>query len=77
MEDITVSNDSLIKFIKPVHIEWKPNEDITVYELAQCMPLLMTMARTHIMPYMYNLSNNWMRHFKIDDPNSRYVLPAL
>lgn len=71
MENLIVTNASSTRFITPVHIQWKPKEDITTYELAQCMPLLMLMSQTHIMPYMYNLSDTWMRHFEIDDPNSR------
>ena len=71
MENNIIKNESSTRFISPVHIQWNPKEDITTYELAQCMPLLMLMSHTPIMPYMYNLSDTWMRHFKISDPNIR------
>jgi hypothetical protein len=62
---LTVSSGTTLTFTQPLDIRWMPKEDITVYELAQCMPLLLTMSNRAIMPYMVNPSETWMRHFKI------------
>lgn len=55
------------KLILPLRMIWKPNEDITTYELAQCIPYIFST----VMPY--NISEEdkkgFLRHFEIIDPN--------
>lgn len=58
---------SKLKFIMPLHMTWKPKEDITTYELAMCLPYLL--RHTSVMPYEVNKDEPHMRHFEIHDPN--------
>lgn len=51
----------------PLDLEWNPQEDITTYELAQCIPLLF--RHTAVMPYEVDKDAPYMRHFKITDLN--------
>ena len=60
-------NNTVVLF--PLIMEWQPIEDITVYELALCMPYLMTMVNHKVMPYHVDKSLPHFRHFKIIDPN--------
>ena len=54
----------------PLIIKWKPKEDITVYELAMCIPLINSSNMMEIMPSMIDQSKSYMRHFEIlFDPN--------
>lgn len=60
------------KFVLPLDMKWSPKEDITTYELAMCLPYLI---RLHaVMPYeidMYDITDNYLRHFDITNPNIR------
>lgn len=51
----------------PLQIIWDPKEDITTYELAKCMDVLL--RRYPIMPYEININESHMRNFNIIDHN--------
>lgn len=51
----------------PLEMIWQPQEDITVYELALCLPYFYTHCA--IMPYNIDKSLYHLRHFYIRDPN--------
>ena len=61
-----IYNDS-IKFVMPLQLTWKPKEDITVYELAQCLPYIINTQP--IMPYMIDIKEPYFRHFEIINHN--------
>lgn len=50
--DVSSSTITTSKFIMPLHMTWKPKEDITTYELAMCLPYLL--RHTSVMPYVCN-----------------------
>lgn len=50
----------------PLEILFKPKEDITTFELAQCIPLII--RRTY-MRYEIDPSLPFMRHFEVIDHN--------
>ncbi len=51
----------------PLEMRWQPQEDITTYELAMCLPYLI---RSHaVMPFEVDQSLPHFRHFKIIDHN--------
>ena len=53
-------------FVQPLQMIWKPKEDITAYELALCIPYIIS----NIMPYeKIDQSLPHFRHFEIIDPN--------
>jgi hypothetical protein len=54
------------KMILPVSVTWKPQPDITVYELAQLIPLF---VYGHIMSYDLPKDERLLRHLDIHDPN--------
>ena len=63
------------KMVLPLQLEWVPKEDITTYELAQCMPYLFR----SVMPYEISDEDKkgFLRHFRITDNNdysNRYKL---
>ena len=59
------------KVLQPLRIAWTPKEDITTFELAQCMPYLISMGTgASIMPYQVDESL-FFRHFTIDNPNNQ------
>lgn len=55
------------KLILPLILYWEPKEDITTYELAQCMYYLV--RASNVMPYEIDKTLPYMRHFRIVDPN--------
>jgi len=61
-----MEGDSYTKFVSPLIVSWYPKEDITVYELALCLPFF---SKRHIMPWEIDLSQPFTRHFNIVDPN--------
>jgi hypothetical protein len=69
-KDIWVSNDTInfATIILPLEFKWQPMPDITTYELALCMSILLS---THIMPDQIDLSQSYLRHFSITNPNKR------
>lgn len=69
MSDYVIINDKnqFMKFLKPIEMIWKPKEDITAFELAQCMPYLVRIIP--VMPYEINKNAKYLRHFEIIDPN--------
>lgn len=62
-----VRNDPTKRFILPLIIEFKPQEDITTFELAEAMELLL--MHKAIMPYQIDMKKPYIRHFRITDPN--------
>jgi hypothetical protein len=68
MEDtkgLFISGDSrTIKFVYPLSIDWQPMPDITTFELAQAMPILI--SRSSIMPDQFDAyPESVKRHFKV------------
>lgn len=57
----------ILNILLPVMMEWKPKEDITVYELALCLPYLYRL--NGVFSYEFNIDDPHMRHFVITDPN--------
>lgn len=68
-DSIHVMNNDSMHLVRPLIIFWNPQEDITTFELAQCMPLLFRIYSYPVMPYDINKSEPFMRHFKINNPN--------
>ena len=66
---VRVPNISTIEssILLPLDLEWNPQSDITVYELAQCIPFLV--RHRAVMPYEIDRGDPIMRHFKITDLN--------
>lgn len=63
-----VSDDKiLIKAIQPVQLVWKPQPDITAYELARLLPLMF--IKGPIMPSHLPTEPELLRHLEIHDPN--------
>lgn len=59
-----------VGFELPLEIEWNPKEDITTYELALCLPILMSIHP--IMGWMIgDLNQPHLRHFNITNPNKK------
>ena len=57
-----------VRFNLPLQMEWNPKDDITTYELALCLPILM--MRHPIMEWMIgDLNQPHLRHFNITNPN--------
>jgi len=50
-----------LQFLKVVHLEFNPKEDITTYELAQCIPYILN-GRTDELR-VFNIPENVIRHF--------------
>ena len=50
----------------PLEFIWQPKEDISIYELALCVPFI---GRKNIMKYEIDDSMTFLRHFKIIDYN--------
>lgn len=49
-------------------LEWRPIEDITTYELAQCTPVLIRMTREYLFDKLtLNVCAGYMRHFNIKE----------
>ena len=63
----TVSTN--FNILKPIGIYWKPQEDITAHELALCLPILINAYNRPVMPSEVDREKDYMRHFKIIDPN--------
>lgn len=50
---------------QPKSYSWEPKEDITAYELAQCMPILMAMSLGYqVEGAISDLPDNSKRHFR-------------
>ena len=53
--------------IQALDLRWDPKEDITTFELAQCLPfLLRPMA---VMPHEFDKDAEYARHWHVFDPN--------
>lgn len=70
-DSLYVMNHGSMYWEKPLNITWNPQEDITTFELAQCMPLLYRIYSYPVMPYEINESEPIMRHFKIINSNNK------
>ena len=51
-----------------VIMEWNPQEDITAYELAKCLPFLMNKLGARIPYSLVDLTAPYMRHFEFRYP---------
>jgi hypothetical protein len=60
-------NDSINKVVIPLQLIWQPIEDITVFELAQCLPYLLRFMP--LMPHELDKTKSFFRHFEIIDHN--------
>lgn len=49
----------------PVQLRWEPKQDITTFELAQCLPILLAGHSVHIYPGDARLEEEFMRHFQV------------
>lgn len=63
INNITLGN---CRFVVPLEMRWRPKEDITVYELALCLPYFF---RSSVMPYEVDTTLSYFRHFEIIDHN--------
>lgn len=53
---------------QPKRVEWTPQPDITTYELAQCLPLLILGHNPNTYCYVEdNIPKGCERHFKVTD----------
>lgn len=58
-------DDVPINYDKPIRIKWNPQPDITIYELACCIPLLLLVSNNYrVMPQDIS-TEPYMRHFEI------------
>lgn len=65
-----IDNDMFLT--KPLNISWNPQEDITTFELALCMPLLLRITSIYpVLENEINMSEPFMRHFKVINPNNK------
>ena len=64
-----VTRKGTFTITQALRIEWKPQKDITVYELAQCLPYLI--GPNQLMPGQIDQTLPHFRHFKIIDPNKK------
>jgi hypothetical protein len=62
-----ILNNTVVKFPIPLKMIWQPQEDITTYELAKCLPYLLRVIS--VMPYEIDKTENHFRHFEIIDHN--------
>ena len=65
-ENSTIVGEVRFKFLHPLQFIWKPKEDITTYELAMCMPILLGRVITYDVP---DCAEAYYRHFEIIDHN--------
>ena len=58
--------------IEGLKIKWQPKEDITLYELSLCLPILIEMSNSNrILPCQVETNQPYARHFQIEDNGSR------
>jgi hypothetical protein len=65
--NVLINTGADVKFIIPLQMIWQPKDDITTYELAKCLPYLL--SRIGTMPYEIDKSKVYFRHFEIIDHN--------
>jgi hypothetical protein len=58
----------LLKILLPVTIYWRPQPDITAYELARLIPI--AMRQTPLTPYEVPKEPELLRHLEVHDPNA-------
>lgn len=66
-DGIFISNADSMKFLQPLQMTWKPQKDITTYELALCMVFFNRL----VMPYEVDKTEKHFRHFEIVDNNEK------
>ena len=64
-----VDTDLTWTFRQPLKLDWNPKEDITTFELAQCIPFIFGFRTVY--PNMVDLTESHFRHFDITDPNQK------
>ena len=62
-----VTIDNSAKFLMPLQMTWKPQKNITAYELALCMVYFNRL----VMPYEVDKTEKHFRHFEIVDNNEK------
>ena len=67
MDNLAINNSCSMNIIQPITIEWKPQIDITAYELAQLLPILL--GHRMLTPHDLPKDERLLRHLVIDDPN--------
>jgi hypothetical protein len=67
MEHLKTGGESVC-IVLPLKMNFVPKEDITAYELAQCMQYFYCGP---IMPHDIDLNEPHLRHFEITDPNKK------
>lgn len=59
-------NEIELKFREPVYISYKPKEDITTYELALVIPVLLSAFTSNLFyEEDFEWDKSYMRHFEI------------
>jgi hypothetical protein len=71
MKNDNIINGGSLTIRQPLWISWKPKEDITTYELAQCLPILMTVSGIYEEFIDGYPDASYLRHFEITDPNKK------
>lgn len=62
---IWIEGERIDKTYQPKSYSWEPQEDITAYELAQCLPaLLVSIKGLVVQPEIERLPENCRRHFE-------------
>ena len=64
MTDSILPDGSYISIRRPKRVEWTPQEDITAYELAICLPLLTSQNLWYAEDY---IPKGCERHFNVTD----------
>lgn len=67
-EHIVISDENTVKWLQPLQMTWKPQKDITAYELALCMIYF----NRSVMPYEVDKKETHFRHFEIVDHNENH-----
>lgn len=66
-EDIVCQDAGNMKILLPVTIYWSPQPDITTYELARLIPIVV--RNVPLMPYQVPTEQELIRHLEVYDPN--------
>lgn len=64
---VICSTTGFLKLTLPVEIYWKPQPDITTYELARLLPIIM--QPMPLMPHDVPKEPELLRHLGVHDPN--------
>jgi len=62
------SNSNWSSLVLPLQMDFQPKEDITTWELAQCLKHTQRPTLPHELDDV-DIENSYLRHFKITNPN--------